>query len=160
MGSGRKILLVVAILFVGAGAFGVYRASPIGKEIIDGTIVEVAPHTGARPTCVANGRRTRRCFRPNGTEPYTYYTETVEFKAPHGKLITAEDPRQRGGSHDSLGDEVKVIVAHDGGVEIVPQNSMLVSIGVFLLGLGLLSLVLVPQWVKRRPAEDVASTRS
>ena len=149
---GTKILGVLAVVIIGLGGFGVYHASGgLGeRDIVDGTVVEVKEHTGARPICMRNGRKSRRCLTLNATEPYSYATEVVEYAGPDGKPVRAEDLRERGGSRDAVGDEVKVILHSDGTVEIAPKNSMTVSAGLLAGGVVLLAVVVVRERSRRR----------
>ena len=157
MRRSTKILGVIAVVMIGLGGYGVYHASGLGpRDIVDGTVVELKEHTGARPICVRNGRRSRRCLTSNATEPYSYATEVVEYTGPDGKPVRAEDPRERGGARDAVGDEVRVILHPDGSVEVAPKNSMLVSAGLLAGGVALLSLlVLLECWRRRGPADEV-----
>lgn len=101
MRRSTKVLGVIAVVMVGLGGYGVYHASGLGpRDIVDGTIVELKEHTGARPICTVNGRkaRGRRCLTPNAaTEPYSYATEVVEYTGPDGQPVWAEDPREGAG---------------------------------------------------------------
>ena len=79
----------------------------------------------------------------------------MEYTGPDGQPVRAEDPRERGGARDAVGDEVKVILHPDGSVEIAPKNSMLVSGGLLAGGVALLGLLVVaravaPPWLGGR----------
>jgi len=152
---GTKILGVIAVVMIGLGGYGVYQVSGLAPGgIVDGTVVELKEHTGTRPICMVNGRKTggRRCLTPNATEPYGYATEVVEYAGPDGQPVRAEDQRERGGARDAVGDEVKVILHPDGSVGVAPKNSMLVSAGVLAGGVTLLACLLVRQRSRRRNA--------
>ncbi|HEX8771380.1 MAG TPA: hypothetical protein VF711_11490 [Acidimicrobiales bacterium] len=149
---GTKILGLIAVVMIGLGAYGVYHASGLGREIVDGTVVELKEHTGTRPICMVNGFKTngRRCLTPNATEPYGYATEVVEYAGPDGQPVRAEDPREQGGARDSVGDDVNVILHPDGSVEVAPKDSMLVSASLLAGGILLLAVVVVWERSRRR----------
>jgi hypothetical protein len=162
MRRSTKILGVIAVMLIGLGGYGVYHASGLGpRDIVDGTVVEVKEHIGERPICVRNGRRSRRCLTLNATEPYGYATEVVEYTGPEGNPVRAEDPRERGGAREAVGDEVKVILHPDGSVEVAPKNSMLVSAGLLAGGVALLGLLVLLERSRRRgPADEVRPERA